>query len=94
MVDVRERAARGSAAPRLARDDQFHRRPAERRRGNVPLDAVQHGRRRDQRTVLRGRCADAGRSCGADARAGARCVYAGDAWRAEESWKDAGRVGG
>ena len=44
---LRERAARWTAAPRLARDYQFHRGLAELCRGDVSFDNVQHWRRRD-----------------------------------------------
>ena len=45
LVYIRERTTGGTAALRFTRDGQFHRGPAERRRGVVPLDTVQHWRR-------------------------------------------------
>jgi hypothetical protein len=91
---VRERAASRPTASRVTRDGQLHRRPTERRREAVSIDTVQHRGRRDQRAVLPGRRRDAAGACGQDNCTGPRHVYAGDAWRAQESREDARRVGG
>jgi hypothetical protein len=40
LVDIRERAALGTTAPRLTCDGQFHRWPVERHRRVVPLDVI------------------------------------------------------